>query len=99
MLECSENYRKTSSLWNYYRDGLSNPFSSNSESFEYKTSITRNTYSLVAGDADYDVTKVGQNETEILVPLKRFGNFWRTLNIPLTNCEIELILTCPKIVF
>ena len=30
---------------------------------------------------------------EIAVPLKHLGNFWRTLEIPLINCEINLILT------
>ena len=25
-----------------------------------------------------------------------FKQFWKTLNIPLINCEIELILTCSK---
>ena len=41
LLEYSKNYRKTTgSLWNYYRDEPSNPLSSNSESFKYKTSIT-----------------------------------------------------------
>ena len=45
LLEYSKNYRKTTaSLWNYYRDKPSNPLSSNSESFKYKTSITGNTY-------------------------------------------------------
>ena len=29
----------------------------------------------------------------MMVPLKYFGNFWRTLEVPLTNCEINLILT------
>ena len=29
----------------------------------------------------------------MMVPLKYFGNFWRTLEMPLTNCEINLILT------
>ena len=43
LLEYSKNYRKTTgSLWNYYRDEPSNPLSSNSESFKYKTSITEN---------------------------------------------------------
>ena len=28
-----------------------------------------------------------------MVPLKYFSNFWRTLEIPLINCEINLILT------
>ena len=40
-----------------------------------------------------DAEKVGKNETEIVVPLKDLSNFWRTLDIPLINCEIELILT------
>ena len=30
---------------------------------------------------------------EIMVPLKYLSNFWRTLEIPLINCEVELILT------
>ena len=28
-----------------------------------------------------------------VVPLKHLSNFWRNLNIPLINCEVELILT------
>ena len=28
-----------------------------------------------------------------MVPLKYLSNFWRTLEMPLINCEIELILT------
>ena len=79
-----------------YRDEQSNPLSSNSESFKYKTGITGNTYNLVAGDANYGATKVGKNETEVVIPLKHLSNFWRTLNIPLINCEIELILTWSK---
>ena len=30
---------------------------------------------------------------EIAVPLKYLSNFWRTLEIPLIDCEINLILT------
>ena len=87
LLEYSKNYRKaTGSLWNYYKDEPSNPLSSNSESFKYKTSITGNTYG-----GDDDANKVGKNETEIVVLLKHLSNFWRTLNIPLINYEIELI--------
>ena len=42
--EYSKNYRKTKgSLWNYYGDEPSNPLSSNSESFKYKTSIVGKT--------------------------------------------------------
>ena len=80
-------------MWNYYRDEPSNPLSSNSESFKYKISITGNTYNIGAGETGYDADKDGKNETKIVVSLKNLSNFWRSLNIPLINCEIELILT------
>ena len=28
------------------------------------------------------------------MPLKYLSNFWRTLEMPLINCEINFILTC-----
>ena len=47
LLEYSKNYRKTTgSLWNYYRDEPSNPLSSDSESFKYKTSTQGNAYNV-----------------------------------------------------
>ena len=60
LLEYSKNYRKTTgSVWNYYRDEPSNPRSSNSISFKYKTIITRNTFNPGAGrTAGYDENKV-----------------------------------------
>ena len=86
-------------LW----DQPSDPLSTNSESFKYKTSITGNTYNVdltIIGDGgnpipnpNYDANKVGKNETEVVIPLKHLSNFWRSLNIPLINCEVELILT------
>ena len=90
--------KTTGSLWNYYRDEPSNLLSTNSESFKYKTSITRNTYNVDDDDDDdnYDANKVGKNEAEVVIPLKHLSNFWRSLNIPLTNCEVELILTWSK---
>ena len=101
LLEYSKNYKKTTgSLWNYYRDQPSDPLSTNSESFKYKNYITGNTYNVdltIIGDGgnpipnpNYDANKVGKNETEVVIPLKYLSNFWRTLNIPLINCEIEL---------
>ena len=97
LLEYSKNYRKTIvSLWNYYREEPSNPLSSNFKSLKYKTSITGNTYNVGVGEEGYDTNKVGKNETEIVIPLKHLSNFWRSLNIPLINCEVELILTWSK---
>ena len=59
LLEYSKNYRKTiGSLYNYYRDELSddtddNNFGNinvvNSNTFKYKNKITGNTYNLNAG--------------------------------------------------
>ena len=31
-----------------------------------------------------------------MVPLKYLSNFWRTLEMSLINCEINLILTCSE---
>ena len=97
LLKYSKNYKKTTGgLWNYYRDKATNPLSSNSESFKYKTSITGNTYNIGDGEEGYDKNKVGKNETEVVILLKHLSNFWRSLNIPLVNCEVELILTRSK---
>ena len=97
LLEYSKNYRKTTgNLWNYYGDKPRDPLSSNSESFEYKTGIQGNTYNAGVVEAGYDANKVGQNETEVVIPLKHLSNFWKNLNIPLINCEVKLILTWPK---
>ena len=78
------------------KNKMSGPLSSISEPFKYKTSITWNTYNVGDGEDGYVADKVSKNETEIVVPLKYLSNFWRTLNIPLINCEIELILTWSK---
>ena len=71
LFEYSKNYRKTTgSLRNYYRDEPSNPLSSDSGSFKYKTSITGNTYNVADGEAGYDANKVGKNEIKVVIPLK-----------------------------
>ena len=35
----------------------------------------------------------GRKDVEKMVPLKYLSNFWRTLEKPLINCEVNLILT------
>ena len=37
--------------------------------------------------------KLEMMEQKIIVPLKYLSNFWRTLEMPLINCEVNLILT------
>ena len=92
LLEYSKNYRKTTgSLWNYYRDepnsginGGINYSIMGSKSFDYKANFIED------GVTHNNLTK---NDVKIVVPLKYLSNFWRSLNIPLINCEVELILT------
>ena len=92
LLEYSKIYRKTiESLWNYYRDepnsginGGINYSIMGSKSFDYKANFIED------GVTHNNLTK---NDVKIVVPLKYLNNFWRSLNIPLINCEIELILT------
>ena len=106
LLEYSKNYRKTiGSLYNYYRDKLSddvddNNFDNikvvNSEAFKYKNKIIGNTYNVNADDDGYDVNKNGTQEIELAIPLKYLGNFWRALNIPLISCEVFLELKWNK---
>ena len=106
LLEYSKNYRKTiGSLYNYYRDELSNDNDNinfrnikvvNSNSFKYKNKITSNTYNVNADDDGYNVNKNGTQEVELDIPLKYLGNFWKALNIPLINCEVSLELKWNK---
>ena len=39
----------------------------------------------------------GRRNVEIMVPLKTLSNFWGTLEMPLINCEVNLILNCSVI--
>ena len=51
------------------------------DSFKFKAKIT--------GQTEDDGTK----DVEIMVPLKYLSNFWRTLEMPSINCEVNLFLT------
>ena len=82
LIEYSDNNTKTSgSLWQYYRDEPNDNLT-DSESFKSKITIKGKT------PADGN-----EKDVEITVPLKYLSNFWRTLEIPLINCEVNLILT------
>ena len=85
LTEYSDNYSKTSgSLWHYYKD-IPHDNLTDSESFKSKIKITGKT--PVDGNT---------KEVEIIIPLKYLSNFWRTLDMPLINCEVNLILTWSK---
>ena len=86
LTEHSDNYSDTSgSLWDSKRDEIVNNADltndDNAPSFKYKASIIGNT--------ENNGTK---NGVKIAVPLKYLSNFWRSLEIPLINCKVELSL-------
>ena len=82
LIEYSDNYAKTSgSLWQYYRDEPNDNLA-DSESFKSKIKITEKT-----------PNNGNQKDVEIMVPLKYLSNFWRTLEMPSINSEVNLILT------
>ena len=85
LIEYGDNYLKTSwSLWQYYRDNPNDNII-NSESFKFKMKTTGKT---PAG---------GNTEgVKIAVPLKYVSNLWRTIEMPLINCEINFTLTWSK---
>ena len=82
LIEYSDNYSETSgSLWQYYKD-YPNDNLTDSKSFKSKLKITKN-----------PPAPGNTKDVEIIVPLKYLSNFWRTLEMPLINCEVNLILT------
>ena len=87
LIEYSDNYSKTSgSLWQYCKEI---PAANNAggivafdgdnatDSFNFKTKTTGKT----GNDGRID-------NVEIMVLLKYLSNFWRTLEMHLTNCEV-----------
>ena len=97
LIEYIDDHSQTSgNLWQYYKEipavddngAIVNFNGANAtDSFNFKTEITGYT-------ADYnDGNIAGRVDVEIMVPLKYLSNFWRTLEISLVNCEVELILT------
>ena len=86
LIEYSDNYSDTSgSLWQFKRNKIiinadvNND--DNASSFKSKASIIGNT--------ENNRTK---NGVKIAAPLKYLSNFWRSLEMPLINCKIELSL-------
>ena len=85
LIKYSDNYSKTSGKsWQFYKDDLNDNLA-NSESFKSKVKITEKT-----------PNNGNTKDIEIIVPLKYLSSFWRTLEMPLINCEVNLILTLSK---
>ena len=84
LIEYSDNYAKTTgSSWQYFRDeSVDDDDTEYSKSFKSRVKITGKT-----------PNDDNEKNVEIMAPLKYLSNFWRTLETPLINCEVNLILT------
>ena len=86
LIKYSDNYSDTSgSLWNFKRDEIIKNADvtndDNGPSFKYKANPIDNTENNGI-----------KNGVKIAVPLKYLSNFWRSLEMPLINCKVELSL-------
>ena len=82
----SDNYSDTSeSLWNFKRDEIINNADvtndDNAPSFKYKANLIGNTGN-----------NGRKNVAKIAVPLKHLSNLWRSLEMSVINCKVEISL-------
>ena len=86
------------SLWSYYRDEINDvdDNASDGKSFDCKTKIAGNTPERSRNEEDANQSPVPTLNVETITPFKYFSNFWRLLDLPLINCEIELDLLWTK---
>ena len=88
LIEYSDNYSDTAgSLWQFKRDeilGNINLTNNNCSSFKYKSNLIGNT--------DVDGANRKKESVKIVLQLKYLSNFWRSWEIPLINCKVELSL-------
>ena len=99
-LEYSENYSMTSgSLWNYYRDEVNDDANENNSA---RNKINNNK-TITSKSFEYKKKLIGSTpsnnnilDTEVVATLKYLTNFWRSLDLPLINYEIDLDLSWSK---
>ena len=94
LIEYSSNYsERRGSLWFYSKDNATNfnadvDNNNNFKYFGYKTKLLENIES--------DNANAILRNAAIAVPLKYLSNFWRSLEIPLIHCKVELKLIWTK---
>ena len=85
LIEYSDNYSDTSgSLWQFKRDEI-----------EGDVDLTVNAQHIPNNSSSFKYKSsfiTNRNGVKIAVPLKYLSNFWRSLEMPLINCRVELSL-------
>ena len=87
LIEYSDNYSDTSgSLWQFKRDEI-----------EGDVDLTVNAQHIPNNSSSFKYKSsfiTNRNGVKIAVPLKYLSNFWRSLEMPLINCKVEISLKC-----
>ena len=98
LIEYSDNYQDSSAtLYQYKRDELpeadavADLAANNSDSLKYKIKLLGNVTEVAS-----DAAGVRRLNVKVVVPLKYFSNFFRSLEMTLINCKIKLNLTWKK---
>ena len=95
LIESSDAYLKTpGNLWKYYRNEPALDANDNIIDFpaDNKSNISLKSKQKIIIQTGNGGTK----DVKIRVPLKYLSNFWRTIEIPLINCEISIQLKWSK---
>ena len=91
LIEYSDKFAKTTgSLWQYRKDIPAR--NANDDIIIFADGNTTDSFNFkvkIIGRTEDDGTK----NVEIMVALNYLSNFWRTSEMPLINCEVNLILT------
>ena len=86
LIEYSDNYSDTSeSLWQFRRDEI-----------EGDDDLSVDANHLPNNSSSYKYKSIlitNRNDVKITVPLKYLSNFWRSLEILLINCKVEISLS------
>ena len=86
LIEYSDNYSDTSgSLWQFKRDEI-----------EGDVDLTVDAQHIPNNSSSFKYKSsfiTNRNGVKIAVPLKYLSNFWRSLEMPLINCKVELTLS------
>ena len=97
-IEYNGAYSKTlGSLQQYYRDELALDGKSSITDFPAKVT-NRNSFKFKQ-QIKVQIENCGRRDVAVMVQLKDLRNFWKTLEMPLINCEITFQWTCSKKVF
>ena len=94
-IEYNDAYSKTlGSLQQYYRDELA--LDGKSSITDFPAKVTNRSSFKFKQQITVQTENCGTRDVAVMVQLKDLRNFWKTLEMPLIDCEITFQWTCSK---